>query len=135
MSATRASVESTGWQAVKMSRRRSSSNGSSIPASRSGLSTSRADLELATELPRLSLVDLRSPQSVDRPVLGRGHEPGAGVVRDARLWPLLKGGDERLLGKILGDADVAHDPARPAISRADSIRQTASIVRLTSFGS
>ena len=53
---------------------------------------------------------LRSAQQVDRPVLGGGHEPGAGVVRDARLRPLLERGDERVLGQLLGEADVAHDP-------------------------
>ena len=41
-------------------------------------------------------------------MLGGGHEPGARVVRDARLGPLLERGDERLLGEILGEPDVAH---------------------------
>jgi hypothetical protein len=42
-----------------------------------------ADLDLHTELSRLSLVHLGSAEAVDRPVLGRAHEPGARVVRDA----------------------------------------------------
>ena len=42
-------------------------------------------------------------------MLRRGHEPGARVVRDARLRPLLERGDERVLREILGQADVAHD--------------------------
>ena len=41
------------------------------------------NLDLALQLQRLSLVDLGSAQAVDRPVLGRAHEPGARVVRDA----------------------------------------------------
>ena len=42
-----------------------------------------ADLDLAPELLRLSLVDVRAAQAIDRAVLGRAHEPGARVVRDA----------------------------------------------------
>src|SRR4051794_19493085 len=43
-------------------------------------------------------------------MLRGGHEPGARVVRNARLRPLLERGDESILGKILGKTDVAHDP-------------------------
>jgi hypothetical protein len=42
-------------------------------------------------------------------MLGGGHEPGARVLRDARLLPLLERGDEGILGQILGKADIAHD--------------------------
>jgi hypothetical protein len=42
-----------------------------------------ADLDLQRELSRLSLVHLGSAQAVDRPVLGRAHQPGARVVRYA----------------------------------------------------
>ena len=52
---------------------------------------------------------LFAAQPVDRAVLGGGHEPGARVVRDARLRPLLERGDERVLRQLLGQADVAHD--------------------------
>ena len=69
-----------------------------------------AALELEPQLLRLAVVHAGAPQPVDRPVLGGGHEPGARVVRDARLGPLLERGDERLLGEVLGEADVAHDP-------------------------
>jgi hypothetical protein len=41
-----------------------------------------ADLDLQTELPRLSLVHLGSAQAVDRAVLRSAHEPGARLVRD-----------------------------------------------------
>ena len=46
---------------------------------------------------------------IDRPVLGRCHQPGAGVARDARLRPLLERRHERIMREILGEADVAHD--------------------------
>ena len=67
-------------------------------------------LELATQLLLLALEPRRSAQSVDRAVLCGGHEPGARVVRDARLRPLLECGDEGLLREVLGQADVADDP-------------------------
>jgi hypothetical protein len=76
-----------------MRRRRSSSNGSA-------------------ELLGPSVVDVRSAQAVDRPALGGGHEPGARVVRDARLGPLLEGGYEGLLSEVLRDADVPHQPRK-----------------------
>ena len=53
---------------------------------------------------------LFAAEQVDRAMLGGGHEPGARVVRDARLRPLLERGDERILREILGETDVAHDP-------------------------
>src|SRR3989441_496878 len=67
-------------------------------------------LDLATELLVLALDELASAQQVDRTVLRGGHEPGARLVRDARLRPALERGDERLLREVLGDPDVAHDP-------------------------
>ena len=67
-------------------------------------------LELATELLVLALEPLASAQEVDRAMLRGGHEPGARVVRDARLRPLLERGDERILREVLGETDVAHDP-------------------------
>ena len=78
-------------------------------------------------------LEQRSPaQQVDRAMLRGGHQPGARVVRDARLRPLLERGDERVLRQVLGQADVAHHPREPAMSLADSIRQTASIARWVS---
>ena len=66
-------------------------------------------LELARDLLLLAFEGLRAPQAVDRLVLGGAHEPGARVVRHARLRPLLQGGDERILREVLGKADVADD--------------------------
>jgi hypothetical protein len=101
-------VDSTGWHAVKTSRRRSSSNGSSTAGSSIWCGPSSA----AREFLDLALVDVRPAQPVDAAVLGGGHEPGARVSRDARLRPLLQGGDERLLGEVLGEADVTHQAGR-----------------------
>src|ERR1043166_2670421 len=68
------------------------------------------DLELATELLVLALEHLASTQPVDRAILRGGHEPGARVVRNARLRPLLQCGDECVLRELLGKTDVSHDP-------------------------
>jgi len=65
-------------------------------------------------------------------MLRGSHEPGAGVVRDAGLRPLLQRRDESTLPEIFGDADVAHDPSKTAMSLGDSILQTASIARCVS---
>jgi hypothetical protein len=48
-------------------------------------------------------------QQVNSAVLGRGHEPRAGILRDAGAGPLLKSGDERILCQLFGDANVTHD--------------------------
>ncbi len=46
-------------------------------------------------------------------MLGGGHQPGAGIVWDPRLRPLLERGDKSILREILGDADIAHDARQP----------------------
>ena len=65
-------------------------------------------LDLASELLLLALEHLVAAQAVDAATLGGGHEPGARIVRDARLRPLLERGHEGLLREVLGPPDVAH---------------------------
>ena len=102
VSATRASVESTGMAGrehqpqqvvadVVVERGVEIRRGGAPPASSSWPSS----LVLALE-------QLAPAEVVDGPVLGRGHQPGARVVRDARLRPLLERGDQRVLGQLLG---------------------------------
>ena len=67
------------------------------------------DLELVAELLVLALEQLVAAQAIDGAMLGGRHQPGAGVVRDARLRPALERGDQRVLRQLLGQADVAHD--------------------------
>src|SRR5439155_24354805 len=67
-------------------------------------------LDLTTELLLLAREPFSAAQEVDRAMLRGGHEPGARVVRDARLRPLLERGDERILRELLGKTDIAHDP-------------------------
>src|SRR5215469_3112967 len=49
-------------------------------------------LELPAQLCVLALQQRPPPQPVNRPVLACGHQPGARVLRNARLRPLVKGG-------------------------------------------
>ena len=46
---------------------------------------------------------------VDGAVFCGGHEPGAGVVGDAGLGPLLERGDEGVLSEVFGAGDVADE--------------------------
>src|SRR5260370_22311819 len=57
----------------------------------------------------LALEKLIPAKVIDRTMLRGGHEPGAWVVWDARLWPLFEGRDESVLRELLGKANVAHD--------------------------
>src|SRR5260370_6024076 len=59
-------------------------------------------------------------------MLRGGHEPGARVVRDARLRPLLECRDQRVLRQVLGQAHVSHDPCQAGdqagrLDRADRL--------------
>jgi hypothetical protein len=65
------------------------------------------------ELLLLALAQLGPADVVDGPALGDRHEPRAGVVRHARRRPLLQRGHERVLGQLLGEADVVHHPSQP----------------------
>ncbi len=49
------------------------------------------------------------PQSVDCLAACRGHQPGAGVIGDAVLRPVLEGGDGGILHQLLGHVPVAED--------------------------
>src|SRR5450432_2021108 len=66
--------------------------------------------KLAAKLLMLAIEKLGPAEMVHRTMFGGGHEPGARVVRDARLRPSLERGDESILREILGKTDIAHDP-------------------------
>jgi hypothetical protein len=55
-----------------------------------------------------ALDQLPAAQAIDRAMLGRSHQPGTWLVRNARLRPLLKRSDERVLRQLLGKAHIAH---------------------------
>jgi hypothetical protein len=57
---------------------------------------------------------LTGPELVDGTAFGCRHQPRGGIVGHAGLWPLRERLDERLLGKVLGPADVAGDAQQRA---------------------
>src|SRR6266849_1918323 len=60
-------------------------------------------IELTTKLLVLALEELAAAKEINGAMLGGGHEPGARVLRDARLRPLLERvidrSEERRVGK------------------------------------
>ena len=72
-------------------------------------------VQCPAHLGELAGVGLLPTHQVDGPVLGGGHEPGARIVRDARLRPPLQGHHQRVLGQLFGDAHVPRrsGPPRP----------------------
>ena len=127
VSATRASVDSTGWQEVNTSRSRSSPTSSSSARVVGGASATSSSRPSSCVL---ALERRAAAQRVDRAVLGGGHQPGARVVRDARLAATAPARRRARPARAPRRAPTSRTiRASPAISRADSIRQTASIVR------
>ena len=68
---------------------------------------------LGGELVAALLEPLGPADVVDGPALGRGHQPGGGIVGDAGRRPLLERGDQRVLGELLGPPDVMDEPGQP----------------------
>src|SRR5438093_2247827 len=132
VSATRASVESTGWQVVNMRRRRSSPMSSSIAASRSGTAISRwASISRPSSWCLRSASLPRRKRSIARRfAVAMSHAPGLSGTPDS--------GHRSSAATRASWARSSARPtsrtirARPAMSLADSILQTASIVRWVS---
>jgi hypothetical protein len=58
----------------------------------------------------LAFDDLLAAHKIDRAMFCGRHEPGARVVGNAGLRPLFQCGDQRILGKFLGNTNVAYNP-------------------------
>ena len=50
-----------------------------------------------------------SLEEVQRAVSRRGHEPRAGIVRNAAIRPLVQRGNQRILRQLFGQVDVADE--------------------------
>ena len=131
VSATRASVASTGWQDVKMRRRRSSPMSSSIAFSTCATASSRS-----SSRSRPSSSCFRSRRFPGGARRSRGSSPSPSTRR-----PGCRGRRLRPLSSAEISASCASSSARPtsrtmraspAIRRGDSMRKTASIARLVS---
>ena len=67
-------------------------------------------LQVGAELLVLARMQRLLAQAIEGAVLGGAHQPGAGVVGHAVVGPVLERGDERVLGQLLGETDVANHP-------------------------
>src|SRR6202035_5370055 len=65
-------------------------------------------IDFASEFLVFTLKKFFSTEGVDGAMLRRGHEPGARIIRDARLWPAFESGDECVLCEIFRETDVTH---------------------------
>ena len=70
-------------------------------------------LQIAGDLLVLPLEKLVAPHHVDRAALRGSHQPCPGIVRHARLRPLVERREQRVLGKVFRESDVAHDSREP----------------------
>ncbi len=75
-------------------------------------------VERVVQLPRdllvLALAHLVAPDRVDGAAFGDGHQPGAGIGRNAGPRPFGQGDDQRVLRQFLGQVDIAHDAGQAA---------------------
>ncbi len=71
------------------------------------------DISFVAELLVLTLRKGLSTQVIYGAMLGRCHEPRARVMRNPRPGPLLKGGNESILGQFLCDTHIQHEPGKP----------------------
>ena len=84
---------------------------------------------VATQLLVFALEHLLPAQKIDRTILCGGHEPGPGFVGNAGGRPFLQRRDQCILRQLFGNPTSRTILVRPAMSRADSILQTASMAR------
>jgi len=125
VSATRASAESTGWQAVKTDVGRSSPNWivhGSFEIRHCHLLGLKAD----SRVPHASAPSpLVAPQDINGTMFRGGIKPGAGITPARRQWATaLSRRDQRSCAEFLAMPISRTIRARPAISRADSISIT-----------
>ena len=121
-----------GWQAMKTRRRRSSLMVLSRVESRSGGFV--RGLRVRGQVFVFALEARVAAEEIDGAAFGGGGEPCGGIIGNAGLRPLLECGDR--------SASCARSSARPTsrvrrvsppMRRADSMRQTASMVRCVSL--
>ena len=67
----------------------------------------------ATEFLVLAVEPLVAAEVVDGAMFGGGHQPGARIVRNARLRPLFERGHQSILREVFGHADIAHNSGQP----------------------
>ena len=71
-------------------------------------------LQGVAELRRTTAQGVGAPELVDGATLRGLHQPGGGVVGDARGGPLLERGHQGVLGEVLGEREVSGHPGEGA---------------------
>jgi hypothetical protein len=66
-------------------------------------------LELAAKLRVLAIEEFVAAKQINSAVLRGGHQPGAGIIRNAGLRPPLKRDNQSILRELLGQAHIADD--------------------------
>src|SRR5258708_7985274 len=66
-------------------------------------------VEFAAELFVFALEKFAAAKMIERAMLGGGHQPGARIVRYAGARPLFERGDQSVLRKFFGQANIAND--------------------------
>src|ERR1700739_102279 len=69
--------------------------------------------EFAAELFVFALEKLAPAKMIERAMLGSSHQPGSGIVGYTAAWPLFESGDQSVLRKFFGQANIANDPRKP----------------------
>src|SRR3954471_3995474 len=129
VSATRASVESTGWQAMKIRLSRSSPMSSSIAAARSGSSACSSERPISACL-RSAIAPWRRRSIARCLAVAMSQAPGFSGTPDS--GHCSSAATSASCARSSATPTSRTMRARPAISRADSIRQTASMARWAS---
>src|ERR1700722_15599159 len=65
-------------------------------------------INVASELLVLTFEKFCSAEGVNGAMLRRSHEPGARIIRDARLWPTFESGDKGVLCEVFRQTDVTN---------------------------
>ena len=66
-------------------------------------------LELVAEFLVFAFKEFVPAKEINGAVLRSGHQPGAGIVRDARLRPPLESGNKSILRELFCQTDIADD--------------------------
>src|SRR5258708_25849358 len=66
-------------------------------------------VEFAAELFVFALEKFVAAKMIERAMLGGSHQPGAGIVRYAGARPFFERGDQSVLRKFFGQANIANE--------------------------
>jgi len=109
-SAARASRDSFGWQAVKISE--AARHRYRHPAPRPDRHRLLLLLQVAHQHLVLAREHVAAAQMIQRPAFGGSHQPRAGLVRHAGRGPMFERRQQRFLGEVLGQRHVAQHPGQ-----------------------